>query len=64
VGCIEALSLETMDAEPAAPEKAMAFVDSQIRSSFRDFVPLFSFVDKTYDGFIRPYFDELAKRTL
>lgn len=62
VGCFEALSLATLEADPAAPEKAMAFVDGQIRCGFQDYQRVFSFIDKTYAGFVKPYFDDLARK--
>ncbi len=64
VGCFEALSLATMEADPTAPLKAMEFVDGQIDQGFRDYQRVFSFVDKTYREFVKPYFDNLAGKTL
>lgn len=64
VGCFEALSLATLEADPTAPEKAMKFVDSQIDRGFQDYQRVFSFIDKTYLEFVKPYFDHLARKTL
>lgn len=64
VGCFEALSLTTLEADPAAPQNAMAFVDAQIRCGFQDYQEVFNFIDKTHAEFIKPYFDDLAQKTL
>jgi len=63
VGCFEALTLETMEADMAVPDIAMAYIDSQIKDCFNDYHRLFSFVDSTYIEFVRPFFDRLAQKT-
>lgn len=64
VGCFEALSLETMEADMLAPDMAMNFVEEQIQCNFQDYQRVFRFIDKTYNEFVRPYFDDLAAKTV
>lgn len=64
VGCFEALSLATMEADQAAPEQALRFVNDQISFAFQDYHRVFSFIDKTYNEFVKPYFDDLSQKTL
>ena len=64
VGCFEALSLATLEGDPATPEKAMHFVNDQIGCNFQHYQRVFAFIDKTYAVFIKSYFDSLAQKTL
>jgi tetratricopeptide (TPR) repeat protein len=64
VGCFEAISLATMEADMSTPDLAMNFVEEQIRCNFQDYQRVFRFIDKTYNEFVRPYFDDLAAKTL
>jgi hypothetical protein len=61
-GCIDAFSLKTTEADERAPDIAMEFLRSRIKDRFKGYHELFSFVDRTYAGFIAPYFDSLAAK--
>ncbi len=61
IGCIAALSLDTMEADMEAPKKAIKFLENQIDYTFSDYTNVFNFIDKTYNEFIDPYFSNLAK---
>lgn len=63
-GCFEALSLSNHEADMSAPSCAMKFLDVQIDDNFSDYQQLFKFVDKTYNEFISPFFDNLARRVI
>ncbi len=63
VGCIEALSLDTLEADPKAPSRAMEFLREQIRGNFSEYQRTFTFIDKTYNNFIDPYITNIAEKT-
>lgn len=63
VGCFEALSLDTLEADLKAPTRAMGFLREQIQEGFSEYQRAFLFIDKTYNNFVEPYFINLANNT-
>lgn len=61
IGCVEALCLDTMQADMEAPQKAIQFLKKQLDDTFSDYISVFKFIDKTYNEFINPYFSKLAE---
>ena len=51
-----------MDSDQNIFYEIMAFLDKQQELNFFDYQSVFDFIDITYDGFIKHYFDNLAKQ--
>ena len=62
-GCIDAYNLKIQDADDTAPARCMEFVDSQLKSGFKEYQNIFDFIDSTYESVICPLFDKIAEAT-
>lgn len=60
-GIFQALDNDGISVRDVAPYELLKFVRRNKESSFKDYVALFQFIDKTYYKIVRPYFDRFSK---
>lgn len=63
-GCIDAYDLDTMDADESAVDKAIDFIDLELKSGFNGYSSVFDFIDTTYQSSVAPHFDKIANATM
>ncbi|WP_299809982.1 polysaccharide pyruvyl transferase family protein [uncultured Roseibium sp.] len=61
-GCIQAWSAAERDADMDAPDRAVAFLRSQIDEKFAGYNKTLSFIDQIYHEKVAPYFDDMVEK--
>ncbi|MFT6072888.1 MAG: hypothetical protein ACJAXL_001436, partial [Alphaproteobacteria bacterium] len=60
IGCIDALSLTTLEADMKQIEVAIEYTKQQIKTHFSDYNTVFAFIDKTYNEYLKGYFSKIG----
>tara|TARA_R110001583_G_scaffold127562_1_gene279204 strand:+ start:7304 stop:9442 length:2139 start_codon:yes stop_codon:yes gene_type:complete len=62
IGCFDALNEETEQPSQTVTDEVRVYINGQLTTQFEDYPPMFDFIDKTYDEFVGPFFDNLASK--
>ncbi len=62
IGCFDIYDVKSQSILNTSCESVFKFLQQQLQNNFNEYNQIYKFIDKTYEEFIRPYFNQLSNK--